>query len=79
MQPFCLGPAWRYDLHGNVMLLEKLLEGTAELGAVVGLALPDDDREGLEDALEGRPHVARRRGVTSSAVVSFEIGSLTIR
>ena len=23
---------------------------------------PDDDREGLEDALEGRPHVAHRRG-----------------
>ena len=23
---------------------------------------PDDDWEGLEDALEGRPHVARRRG-----------------
>ena len=50
--------AWLDDLHGNASLLEELLENATELGATVGLAPPDDDREGLEDALEGLPYVA---------------------
>ena len=33
-----------------------------KLVTVVGLAPRDDGREGLEDALEGRPHGARRKG-----------------
>ena len=31
------GTAWLDDLHGHAALLEKFLEGTAELGAVAGL------------------------------------------
>ena len=49
------GTAWLDDLHGNATLLKRFLEDAAELGAVVGLPPLDDDRESLEDALEGRP------------------------
>ena len=56
------GAAWLDDLHGNAALLEKFFGDAAELGAVGGLAPLDDDREGLEDALEGRPHVVHRKG-----------------
>ena len=57
------GTAWLDDLHGNATLLEKLLEDTAELGAVVGLAARMLRAEGV---------------VTSSAAVSFETGSQTV-
>ena len=40
---------------------------------------PDDNRKGLEDALKGRPHVARAEGVvTSSAAASFEAEPQTV-
>ena len=52
---------WLDDRHGHVALLEEFFE-TLRNPAPLSVWPPDDDREGLEDALEGRPHVARRRG-----------------
>ena len=56
------GTAWLDDLHGHAALLDEFLEGAAEFGAVVGLPPLDDDREGLEDVLEDRPHVPAPKG-----------------
>ena len=49
------GTAWRDDLHGHAALLEEFLEGTAELGAAVGL----DPRMTTEKVSRMRSKAAR--------------------
>ncbi len=68
------GTAWRDDLHGHTALLEEFLEGTAELGAGVGLV----PRMTTGKVLRMRSKAARMLRtegvVTSSVAVSLETG-----
>ena len=68
------GAAWLDALHGHTMLLEEFLEGTAELGAVVGLV----SRMTTGKVLRMRSKAARmlraEGAVTSSVAVSLKTG-----
>ena len=72
------GTAWLDDLHGNGALLEKFLEGTAELGAVVGLAPRMATREVSRMRSKAARMFRAEEVVTSSAATSFENGSQTV-
>ena len=71
------GTAWRDDLYGHAALLDKFSKAPRN-SEPLSAGPPDDDREGLKDALEGRPHVARRRGAEDHPFSSFGGGGTSL-
>ena len=73
------GTAWLDALHGHAPLRKQLPEGTAELGAAVGLA-PQMTTGKVSRTRSKAARMSRTGGaVTSSAAVGFETGSQTAR
>ena len=73
------GTAWLDALHGHAPLRKQLPEGTAELGAAVGLA-PRMTTGKVSRTRSKAARMSRTGGaVTSSAAVGFETGSQTAR
>ena len=73
------GTAWLDALHGHALLRKQILEGTAELGAAVGLA-PRMTTGKVSRTRSKAARMSRADGaVTSSAAVGSETGSQTTR